>query len=306
MKRLTFFAVAVWFVATPAAALQILSPAPQTIVVAGSLVTVVVGPSAGETLQNTFGATSEETAEGAPGTQAGTFGFQIHVPPRAVGPTFVFVVADLAGGGITTGAVLLVADPGPLQDLLVTALPILSAVGQVARVSVKGTFADGVTRNLPLAEQGTTYASTDEAVLGVDPSGFIQARTRGTAQIIVTNSHVVTGATMTAGVMVRCDLPNPPNNRIPIANPGPDRSVAPVTVVHLDGSASADPDGDPISYVWMQEAGRSVILHGADTAAPFFMSPRVTATDVLEFSLVVTDSKGATTLPKIVRVTVQP
>ncbi|MGE5245126.1 MAG: PKD domain-containing protein [Betaproteobacteria bacterium] len=292
--------------ARDAAALQILSPAPDAIVTAGSLVTVTVGPSAGQTLQSAFGATADETAQGVPGTAPGTYTIQLHIPTRAVGPTFVFVIADLAGGGIDTESVVLTADPGPLDSLSATAPSVLSGIGQVARMSVNGVFADGITRELPTAEQGTTYRSTNEAVLGVDPSGRIQARSRGTAQIVVTNTHVVSGATATAGVTVRCNLPDPPDNHIPVASPGADVTVAPITVVHLDGSASADPDNDPITFEWTQESGRAVVLRDADTASPFFMAPSVTAPEVLEFSLVVSDSKGATTLPAIVRVTVQP
>jgi hypothetical protein len=292
--------------AVPAAALEILSPAPQTVVKAGAVVSITIGPSAGEVLQSASVATFDETAAGAAGPQAGTFTAQIHVPADAVGPTFIFAMGDLAAGGVTAAHVQLVADPGPLTQLTVNALPVLTAIGQVVPITVQGVFADGITRGLPLADQGTTYATTNDAVLGVDASGVMQARTRGTAQIIVTNTHVVSGVTATAGVTVRCDVPNPPDNRIPIANAGPDQTVAPQTVVQLDGSASSDPDGDALSFLWTQEAGNTVILRAADTAAPFFLSPAVTSPQVLAFSLAVRDSKGATTFPTIVRVTVQP
>jgi hypothetical protein len=295
-----------WLVAHPAAALEILSPAPQTVVKSGTLISLTVGPSAGEVLQSAFAATTQETAQGMAGAQAGTFVVQIHVPQKAVGPTVVFVVGDLPGGGITTGFVQLVADPGLLQNLIVTAPSVLTTVGQVASIVVQGVFADGITRSLPLAAQGTSFATTNAAVLGADPSGLMQARTRGTAQIVVTNTHVVSGLSMTAGITVRCDLPNPPTNQIPIADAGPDQTVAPQKVVQLDGSASRDPDGDPLTYVWRQEAGRAVILHDPDTAMPFFISPRVTTPEVLRFTLVVRDSKGATTFPAIVHVMVQP
>jgi PKD domain len=306
MKALLLACIALVAGAAPAAALQILAPAPQTIVRSGSSITVTVGPSTGEILRGASAATGEEVAEGVAGVQPGTFDISIHVPQRAVGPTFVFAVADLAGSGVTTASVVLTADPGPLSDLAVTTTPVLTAIGQIARVSVKGVFADGVMRNLPLRAQGTTYRSTNSAIVAVDAAGRIQARTRGTAQIVVTNVQVVSGTATSAGVIVRCDLPNPPDNRIPIADAGADQTVAPVKLVRLNGSASADPDGDPITYLWTQESGRAVILRGADTASPFFLSPHVTAGDVLEFSLVVTDSKGASTLPAIVRVTVQP
>ncbi len=306
MRTIAFTVGLVFVIAARAAAVQVLTPSPQAVVRAGTVVTVTVGPSAGEVLIAASGATSEQTVEATAGTQPGTFDLQIQVPARAVGPTFVFVAADLSTGGIATASVILTADPGPLSDLFVTAPPVLTAIGQIAQLTVAGAFADGVTRNLPLAEQGTTYRSTDSNILAVDGAGHIQARARGRAQIVVTNTHIVSGTVMTAGVAVQCDVPNPPDNRIPIADAGADLTIAPVKVVHLDASASSDPDGDPITFAWTQESGRTVILRGADTATPFFLSPRVTAADVLEFSLVVTDSKGASTLPKTVRVTVQP
>ena len=306
MRTVAFTVGAVMLVATHAAALQVVTPLPQTVVRAGAVVTVTVAPSSGEQLVGASGATSEQTVEATAGTQPGTFDLQIPIPSRAVGPTFVFVAADLSTGGIATASVILTADPGPLSDLIVTAPPVLTAIGQIGQVTVKGVFADGVTRNMPLVEQGTTYRSTDANILAVDSSGRIQARARGRAQLVVTSTHVVSGAVTMAGVIVQCDVPSPPDNRIPIADAGADLTTAPLKVVHLDASASSDPDGDAITYSWTQESGRTVILRGADTATPFFLSPRVAAPDVLEFSVVITDSKGASTLPKIVRVTVQP
>ncbi|SJM96602.1 Ig domain-containing protein [Crenothrix polyspora] len=42
----------------------------------------------------------------------------------------------------------------------------------------------------------------------------------------------------------------PATNRIPIANAGTDKIAVVGTVVRLDGGASLDKDGDPLSYVW--------------------------------------------------------
>lgn len=288
------------------AAAEIVSPAAQTILPAGSIVTVTIGPSAGEALVEASVATLLETADAVPGTQPGTFAAQIRVPVGAAGPTLIAAIAKLASGRMSLAFVQIVADPGPLQQLLVSGPRVLTSVGQVGSLAVKGVFADGVTRNVPLAEQGTTYSSTNPAVLAVDTAGHVQARTRGTAQIVVTSTHVVSGLTSTAGITVRCDLPDPPDNHIPTPNPGPDQTVASEGIVQLDASTSTDEDQDPLTFLWQQESGRAVVLRAADTATPFFVAPRVTASETLEFTLVVSDSKGATTLPKIVRVTVQP
>jgi len=51
---------------------------------------------------------------------------------------------------------------------------------------------------------------------------------------------------------------NPVDN-VPVANAGHDNEFAP-TMVTLDGSASYDPNGDPLSYFWVQRDGPDVEL----------------------------------------------
>jgi hypothetical protein len=66
-------------------------------------------------------------------------------------------------------------------------------------------------------------------------------------------------------------------NAAPTANAGPDQTIPKNTQVILDGSASFDPDGDPITYLWSFVAlpqGSTAVLTGADTPAPTFMADR--------------------------------
>jgi len=59
-------------------------------------------------------------------------------------------------------------------------------------------------------------------------------------------------------------------NDAPVADAGPDLIGIPAGQVTLDGSASFDPDEDPITFRWTQVAGPAVSLSGADTATATF------------------------------------
>jgi len=90
----------------------------------------------------------------------------------------------------------------------------------------------------------------------------------------------------------------------PMADPGPDQTVAPGTLnVTLDGTASYDLDvGDTITYQWVQSSGEAVDLKNSDTATPSFDAPNADVT--LQFDLTVTDNNGATSFPATVTITV--
>jgi hypothetical protein len=78
-------------------------------------------------------------------------------------------------------------------------------------------------------------------------------------------------------------------NDPPVADAGPDQSNVAAGTVQLDGSASYDPDGDPITYQWTQEAGNTVALANPTTAKPSFTAA---AGQTYSFRLVVKDDHG--------------
>jgi hypothetical protein len=91
-------------------------------------------------------------------------------------------------------------------------------------------------------------------------------------------------------------------NGPPVANAGLDQTglkwleqkLHPGDHVDLNGTGSTDPDGDSLTYVWMQTAGPSVIIIGGDTAGPSFYAPFLLGRYVkLFFTLTVTDPSGA-------------
>ena len=122
----------------------------------------------------------------------------------------------------------------------------------------------------------------------------------------MTARHPVSGYAVVDTARVFVAIADEPANSIPVADAGAPQTVASETGVQLSAAASVDPDGDPLTYRWVQTGGRHVVLRDADTSTPTFVSPRVSETDVLTFELVVRDDKGATTLPVEAEVTVQP
>lgn len=85
---------------------------------------------------------------------------------------------------------------------------------------------------------------------------------------------------------------------------GLDRTVPAGTILNLDGSASFDPDGDPITFQWSQIAGPPVTLSAPTSATPVFIAPPVATQTGLTFQLQVSDGRLSST--DTVTITVTP
>jgi hypothetical protein len=87
-------------------------------------------------------------------------------------------------------------------------------------------------------------------------------------------------------------------NLPPVANAGPDQTVALGAAVTLTGAGSSDPNGDALTCAWSQTGGTAVTLSGATTATPSFTAPAASAT--LTFSLTVSDGTLQSTADTVV------
>lgn len=82
---------------------------------------------------------------------------------------------------------------------------------------------------------------------------------------------------------------NTNENQLPIVEITAPRVVASNTLVQLDGSASFDPNGDNLTYIWRQESGINIELDNADQPIATFMSPDVQEDQTVSVSLTVFD-----------------
>jgi hypothetical protein len=78
-------------------------------------------------------------------------------------------------------------------------------------------------------------------------------------------------------------------NRPPVASAGRDQVVDGGALVTLDGSASRDPEGRPLSFSWRQTLGPSVAL--SSSSAPVVTLTAPTTGTTLAFSLTVSDGE---------------
>jgi MYXO-CTERM domain-containing protein len=91
---------------------------------------------------------------------------------------------------------------------------------------------------------------------------------------------------------------------VPVADAGPDVTVGNGATVALNGSNSKDPDGDPLTFNWVQLDGPTVMLDKPQTATPSFVVPVVMTATPFTFQLAVSDGKGSSS--DTVVVTVDP
>ena len=122
---------------------------------------------------------------------------------------------------------------------------------------------------------------------------------------VLTFKLTVTSGSQASAAVVNVTVINV--NHAPEAHVGAGQVVNEGSLVALDGSASFDPDGDPLTYQWVQTGGPTITLTGADTAQASFTAPSlpggVGGSVALTFQLTVSD--GALSAMDEVQVTVE-
>jgi RHS repeat-associated protein len=85
-----------------------------------------------------------------------------------------------------------------------------------------------------------------------------------------------------------------PTNTAPTANAGTNKTVYVNRLAILDGSASTDPEGEPLTYAWTEDGTNPAtgVLHGTSSPQPGF-TPSITGTYV--FRLTVNDGRASST-----------
>ncbi|WP_419941106.1 Ig-like domain-containing protein [Candidatus Palauibacter sp.] len=206
--------------------------------------------------------------------------------------------------------------PAPRQSADTVSVTLAAPAGGTVAEGDTAHFEVGVTGNTGTEAVTVQYAVSGTAKRGADYaelSGEVTVAAGETSALIAvatvadevdddgeTVTIALTGATGPGTVRLRArpetvritDGAGPRSNRPPLADAGSSQTVDERTVVNLDGSASEDPDDDPLSFSWSQTAGPDAGLLGANTEYPSFAAPEVDSTTTLRFQLRVSDGQS--------------
>ena len=149
---------------------------------------------------------------------------------------------------------------------------------------------------------GDTYTpdfSTNEGNLVI--TGTPDTSTAGTYTVTATATDAAGNVGSATQTVIVEEVPV---NQPPVANAGPDQSVAAATQFTLDGTGSQDTDGTIVEWRWTQTAGDTVTLDLENPSSPRAISPSKTIPQTLTFSLVTVDDEGAASPPSLVNIDV--
>ncbi len=248
------------------------------------------------------------------------FGGTVRVPRTAIGTYRLLAVAQLEEGQVDTekwavfDEVLIHIEPKarlkeidfecdkPLRFGRAAAARVYEQVdflGKTIELPVIGRFSDGTVRAIHRKDTGTTYAVDDETVVTINDNGLLRLVGNGTARLTVKNR----GQEATLEIQVKVqNLTNQP----PVTNTGEDQTVYSGEPVILNGLGSYDPEGGSLQYRWSQVRGSKISLLDPYSGKARFLAPFVTEEKLFRFTLRVTDTLGADSIPGYIDVLVVP
>ncbi|MFV2056306.1 MAG: PKD domain-containing protein, partial [Thiohalomonadales bacterium] len=183
------------------------------------------------------------------------------------------------------------------------AIPNRTAVsGDTVSITGSGSDSDGRIVSYNWIEFGGTtlaLATANTATVSfVAPT--VSAVTTFTLQLTVTDNQQAVGHALVS-ISVS---PPAPNNILPVANAGLDKTVNEGITVVITGLAS-DADGSVSTTIWTQSSGPAVTLVNANTRNISLVAPPVLVQSIVVLAFTVTDNSGGTSTD-VVNITVNP
>jgi hypothetical protein len=152
---------------------------------------------------------------------------------------------------VLVAGLFLLSGPAAVQNLTIDPIYILVRTDQITRTQFDFTYRAKITNPGPVDFVGVTatLTSCSSYTVVTDGSltfGAIPAGSTVTSSDTFTIRHDRTFLFNPADLAWQVSGPPVPRNTPPVANAGPDQTVAVTQTVTLDGSHSTDVDGDPL------------------------------------------------------------